>query len=156
MLCTGLKYKNNSEIYEMQDQKIKIEKVDENANISYSDKDGEEEEDLLLRNLPTSFDDFQTKEFHLKLERNFSSPRSSHRQSPVGGFVQESFVLPLTTVPTQLFQSKQLSQMSLASKDGSINSLIGSRTHSLSSNASHNNFDDLDDNDLEVIFFVTV
>lgn len=145
MLCTGLN--NNSKIVQED-----LASINENTGKNKNFSDNEiEEEDLLLRDLPTSFDDFQTKEFNLKLERNYSSPRLSCWQSPVGTLSNDLFVLPSTKSTSQLqSQSKQLSQLSLNSKNSSIGSLIGSQSQSLSSNASRNNFEEVDDNDLEV------
>src|SRR6185437_3566193 len=47
-----------------------------------NDEEDDETDDAFLSNLPTSVDDLQTKELHLKLERHYSSPIISRRQSP--------------------------------------------------------------------------
>lgn len=143
MFCTGF----NSNTPKIQENKNLLNNETVEININDSDKYSEEEGDFLLRNLPTSFDDFQTKEINLKLVRNYSTPRSSRFQSPVGMFTSDLISLPST------IKSKKTSQSSLNNNNSSFNSLNSSRTQSLTSSASHNNFEDLDDNDLEVLFF---
>lgn len=103
--------------------------TERNKSYDINDETCKEEEDMFLRNLPTSVDDFQNKEFYLKLERNVSSPHVSRLQSP-------SACLPDFSTANSTVASAKLA-------------MTGSSANSVQS--SESGCDELDDNDLEVI-----
>lgn len=65
--------------------------------------ESDREDDFDLRNLPTSVYDLQTKEFHRKLERNFSSPPLiSRNQTPICiDFLGNSTTNSSSQIPTR-------------------------------------------------------